>query len=65
MECLIFFFLFLQQKIHVVISAVFKTKQSPGWGPGITSRSVAATIIMERKSALVCEFDLSTELEDN
>lgn len=50
MECPIFFS-FLQQKIHVVISAVFKTKQSLGWGPGITSRSVAATIIMERKFA--------------
>lgn len=41
------------------------SKQSPGCGPGIASGSMAGAAIMGKEWALVCTFDLSTELENN
>lgn len=41
------------------------SKQSPGCGPGIASTSVVGAAIMGKEWALVCIFDLLTELEDN
>lgn len=56
-------FFFFKRKF-VLLFLLF-SKQSPGCGPGIASRSVVGAAIMGKEWALVCIFDLLTELEYN
>lgn len=57
------FFFFFKRKF--VLLCLLFSKQSPGCGPGIASRSVVGSAIMDKEWALVCIFDLLTVQEHN